>query len=241
MNEYALIIDPGKRRDAAAKLVIKDTVEMVDGHKILKGADRAIHRYDVTYLNKTIRQPYPELVEDVCALMNTRELTNNCDLLLDATGVGEAVADMLIDAGLAPIPIIVTGGDRVREVSQATGNVFGPAGGTQLRGARVLTEIHVPKQTLVTAGQAAVQQRRVRVAKALKWREDFDKQLTHFRVDKKKTGWEADNPDVHDDFVTVFLIGVWWFTRERKDIIIPDKTPLTGSGKPHGWDPMDYL
>ena len=47
MNEYALIIDPGKRRDAAAKLVIKDTVEMVDGHKILKGADRAIHRYDV--------------------------------------------------------------------------------------------------------------------------------------------------------------------------------------------------
>jgi hypothetical protein len=129
----------------------------------------------------------------------------------------------------------------VREVSQTFGKGFSTPGSTQLRGARVLTEIHVPKKTLVTAGQAAVQQNRVRVAKALRWREEFDKQLTHFRVDKKKTGWEADTPDAHDDFVTVFLIGVWWFTRERKDIIIPDVSPLAGSGQRTGWDPMEHL
>jgi hypothetical protein len=245
MNEYALIIDPGKKRDSAAKIVLKDTVELIDGHKILQGADRARHRFDVVFLDKTIRQPYPELVRDVCSLVNSKDLTNNCDLLLDATGVGEAVADMMREIGMNPIPIVTTAGDTVREISQPFGKGFGSPGSTQLHGTRVLTEIHVPKQDLVAAGQAAVQQNRVRVAKGLRWAEEFDKQLTHFRMEKnKRTGnrtYEADEAAVHDDLVTCFLIGLWWFTRARKDTIIPDQQPLAGSGQRTGWDPMEFL
>lgn len=243
MKEYALICDPGKRRDAAGLMVMRNTVQIVPRQELLNNQDRTRNLFDIVFIDKFLRKPYPQLCRDIGMLMNTTDLANNCDLLLDGNGVGEAVVDILREAGLAPMPIMAVGGYQVTEVKEEFGKLFGAPGSTQIKRLQVVKEIHVPKEDLVAAGQGAVQQKRVRIAKHLRWAPELEKQLNHFKGPDKSKGrksYEADETSVHDDLVSCFIIGCWWFTRERKDIIIPDKHIGRERVADRGWDPMDF-
>lgn len=244
MKEYAVICDPGKRRDSAGLIVMRDVVTIVPRQELLNNTDRTRHYFDIVFIDKFLRKPYPQLGRDLATIMGTTDLSNNAVLLLDGGGVGEAVVDQLREAGLAPMPIMATGGTEVKEVHEDFGKVFSAQGAGKLNRLSITKEIHVPKEDLVAAGVGAVQQKRVRIAKGLRWAEEMEKQLNHFKGTKNpRTGhrtYEADETVVHDDLVSCFNIGCWWFTRSRKDIIIPDKHIGRERVADRGWDPMDF-
>lgn len=245
MNEYAVMVDLGKKRDRTVFFVMKDNAAILSGHERVGIPDRLQHTYQVPFIDQFIGIGYPEMVDNLVRLMGATELTNNSDLLVDGRGVGEPVIDMMRRAGLSPIPIVATAGEQVHEVHAEFGKVFQQAAQDgRLSGAMILSQINVPKADLVAAGMALMQQNRLRVAKSLRWAEEFQRQLMHFKgianpTTKKRT-FEADDIEVHDDIVFCYLMGAWWFTRTRKDDIL-DSRPLTGSGKRTEWDPLDFI
>ncbi len=245
MTEYAVMVDLGKKRDRTVFMGMKYNANILPGHERIGIPDRLQHTCDIPFIDQFIGISYPQVVDNLLTLMGAKELVNNVELLVDGRSVGEAVIDMMRQAGLNPIPIVATAGDQVHEVHAEFGKVFqSTAREGRLSGALVLSQINVPKEDLVAAGMAVMQQNRLRIAKGLRWAEEFQRQLTHFKGSinerTKRRIFEADEVDVHDDIVFCYLMGAWWFTRTRKDDIL-DSRPLTGSGKRTEWDPMDFI
>jgi hypothetical protein len=108
-------VDPGQRRDPAGLAV-------VDG-------------FAVRHLERLLLgTSYTRLVERVAAVAAAGDVT----AVVDATGVGRAVVDLLEARGLAPIAVTLTGGQRVhvrgREVSIPRSTLFRPLEGAVVSG-----------------------------------------------------------------------------------------------------------
>lgn len=236
-KEYLVIVDPGKKRDPTAIMVMRDNYRILDGSPTAGIQDRAQHFYEIVLIEKLLEVRYTEVCDIVSVICNHTDIKNNHELLVDGTGVGEPVVDIMREKYLVPIPIVFTGGNAVNEIYQPFGKVFGGSG--KLQGANVLKEIRVPKDDLVTAGQVLIQQRRVNIADGLKFADDFKRQLHAFRgkVNENGVKHEALTEAIHDDLVVCYLMGAWWFTRQRKtdEIVIPYDKPI------QDWNPMDYL
>jgi hypothetical protein len=243
MREYVLSIDLAKRRDFFGIMVLKDFPRVEAGNSLLDGSSRVIHVYEIKAIEKYQNVDYTDMVDRIETIMNHRELRNNADLLVDGTGVGEPVLEMIRRRGLYPIPFLFHGGDNCKWEYQTMGEIFkGPPG--QLAGARVLKEIRVPKKDLVSAGSILLQQDRVRLAPG-RWGEEFRKQLLKFRgkvnENSKRTAYEADREADHDDLIVCYLMGAWWFLNRREKAEIPER-PLTGADAGGGaWEPMEYM
>jgi hypothetical protein len=241
MKEYLIIVDPGKKRDPAALMVMRDNFKIVDGDSRIGIPDKKQHFYEIVFIDKFVNTKYTDLVRNVCVLSEHRDLKNNHDLLVDGTGVGEAVVDIMRESYLTPIPIVFTGGGDVNEKYSEFSSVFSNAQAGKMRGAQVLKEICVPRDDLVTAGQVVSQQGRIGIVPSLKFAEDFRKQLMGFKGDpnttRKKMRYEAENEETHDDLIVCYLMGAWWFTRSRKtdEQIIPPAKQIAD------WNPMEYL
>lgn len=242
MKQYLIIVDPGKKRDPAAVMVMRDNIKIVNGASSINIPDKKQHFYEIVLIDKFVNTKYTDLVRNVCALSGHRDLKNNSELLVDGTGVGEAVIDIMREQYLTPIPIVFTGGGDVHEKYADFGSVFSNKQSGKMRGAQVLKEICVPRDDLVMAGQVVSQQGRIGIVPTLKFAEDFRRQLMGFKGDPnkvaKKMKYEAESDDVHDDLIVCYLMGAWYFTRHRKT----DEQVLQGSQqKISDWSPMDYM
>jgi len=248
MNEYAVIVDPAKKRDFAATMVLKDSPQLVLGQEFLKQPNRIVHFYDIIYLQQKQRVPYHEIVEDTCQLMKHAALAENADLLVDATGVGEAVIEIMREKGLRPIPLVTTPGGQVHEVYADVGDVF--SGIPSRLKIKVLQEIHVPKADLVAAGQLLVEQERIRIAAGLRWAEEARTQFKRFRGKinerTKRKVYEAETEEDHDDFVICFLMGAWWFVKHRPQEELKEQAIEKASlqsrreAETGDWNPYDF-
>ncbi len=245
MNEYAIINDPGKRRDRAATMILKHTSSVETGNPQIGKPDRILFYLDCVYLEQFMRKSYPDQRDYLLDLKEQIEFVHNSDLLIDADGVGEALIDMLNEKGLNPVPILAVAGKGVSYKYQAFGQVLGNTPG-KLQRNRGRLEIHVGKDDLVGAGRKVLEQHRFRTPPLLPWVEELDRQLVNFSGIKDKrtqrVSYNAEDPNTHDDFVTLFLFGAWWFTQGRKDAILrqkplPEREHRTGAG----WDPMDHV
>src|SRR6266567_5701389 len=113
--------------------------------------------YDVRDIQRfSLGTTYPQVVQAVTALLTTPPLwqetygfwdrphtgQRRCALVMDATGVGRAVTDMFVAAGLHPIAVSIHGGDRVHHEGH---------------------EYHVPKRDLVGVVQVLLQTQRLRI------------------------------------------------------------------------------
>ena len=239
-KEYLIIVDPGKKRDPTAIMVMRDNFVIVDGSPRIGVPDKMQHYYEIIFIDKLLEARYTDVVDYIANIAEHRDLKNNHDLLVDGTGVGEAVIDIMREKFLVPISIVFTGGNSVNEVYQPFGKVFSDTG--KLAGASVLKEIRVPKDDLVAAGQMLVQQGRLNVAEGMKFEDDFKRQLLAFRGKvndtTQRTKHEALTEADHDDLVVCFLMGAWYFTRQRKtdeQIIPPTNNNVVD------WDPNDYI
>jgi hypothetical protein len=121
---------------------------------------------------------------------------HSVNLVVDQTGVGRPVVDMLREARLHPIAITITGGD----------NVTGEH-----------PEYRVPKRDLVTAVQVLLQSERLKIARGLPEAQTLVNELLAFRVSiNLRTGHDSYGNDAsawrenpHDDLVLATAVGVW--------------------------------
>jgi hypothetical protein len=240
-KEYIIAVDIAKKRDYTTIQVYRITPDVRHFPRESGRSDQIVAFLDLVYMAKYQAIRYTEQAAAVMELMKRVNLIDNAQLLVDGTGVGEAVVDIMREQGLMPLPIVFTGGNEARPVYAEFGKVFGGSS-TMFRTASVLKEMHVPKEDLVHAGMIIMQQGRMRVAPNIQHSDDFKRQLMSFKgkVNEKtgRTKYENETDDIHDDFVVTYLMAAWWMTYRRvtesEDRVVQEK-------KNASWDPFAYL
>jgi hypothetical protein len=136
---------------------------------------------------------YPTIVCEVGELLARPPLVDNAVLLVDATGVGRPVFDLLDQAKLNPYAITITGGSQVNEDG---------------------TEIRVPKRDLAMAVQVLLQNRRLVFAGELPLLDVLKKELQAFevKIDAKTAhdSYLSWREGAHDDLVLSVAMAVWY-------------------------------
>lgn len=129
-------------------------------------------------------------------------------LVVDGTGVGMPVVDSLEEAGLQPVPIIITGGF---QVNRREGGGF-----------------TVPKSDLVAAVQLLLEQRRLLIPVELPHAATLTRELANFRYEVGASGhvrygagpvgstevsWRGDGS--HDDLLLATAVAAWHAERNH--------------------------
>lgn len=186
MPDYFSGLDLGQAQDYSA-LVVIERGEIPDPDR---GPKAVVNRFDVRHIHRWhLGTPYPAIIADLGAWFGAAPLRNTT-LVVDGTGVGRPVVDM-IEASQLPAD--------VRPYSITAGMNVGD--GT------------VPKKDLVGSVQAALQTRRLRFAEELTLRPVLEKELETFRVkvtaDRNETfaAWRERD---HDDIVLALALALWY-------------------------------
>lgn len=165
----------------------------------------------VRHLERVRGRPYPQIVDEIAALLQRSPLNSlSVALLVDAGGVGVAVLDLLRQRGLRPWSITATGGDAV--------NV--PEYGV----------IRCPKRELVAAAQIALAEGRLRIAAGLEHAPTLTRELQGYQVKISATGHDsyAAREGQHDDLVYAAAQLCWfrdWFAQPHDDAIAQAQRP----------------
>jgi hypothetical protein len=143
--------------------------------------------------------PYPAVVAHVRGLLATPPLNaTNRVLAIDRTGVGVAVYDLFVAAGLQPVGITLTGGEKVN---------------------REGWHYWAPKRDVVGVLVTLFQTGRLKIAAGLAEAETLVEELLHFRMTiKLATGhetYEEWREGVHDDLVLATGLACWFVTQLR--------------------------
>jgi hypothetical protein len=153
-------------------------------------------RYSVRHAERiALGSPYPEVVEHVRRMAKRPPLADWVKVIVDATGVGAPVVDLLkkADLGCPVLPVIITGGD-----TESTD------------GARY----RVPKRDLLAGLQVAFQKRRLRVSSRVTALERLMEELRGMRVRMTADGEERIGGGRHDDLVLALALAWWRASRE---------------------------
>jgi hypothetical protein len=126
-------------------------------------------------------------------------------LVVDRTGVGAAVVDFLVSAGLEPIGVTITGGDLVTQAGR--------------------DDYRTPKRDLAAIVAILLQQRRLRIAAALPLAGTLRHELENFKVTLSASGHDrygagADalswREQPHDDLVLAVALAAWYAEYEAR-------------------------
>jgi hypothetical protein len=165
-------LDLGKHADYSAITILE---RLEDGE---------FSRYECVHLERfPLGTRYPAIVNAVGALLARQPLTGNCQLVIDATGAGVAVADMFTDVGISYIGIIITGGTGWHQ--------------------ETISQWHVSKHLLVSTTQKFLSSEALGISKHLPAARLLKAELQNFRVKVSKSAneiFEA-REGQHDDLV----------------------------------------
>lgn len=205
MRELTIGIDLGKTNDYTAIAVVEARRE--DEVRFLA---RHLERF-------RIGLPYPRQVERIVALRDAVAKLGTPRLVVDQTGVGQAVVDMLRDAGLRLTAVTITGGDSLTRGS----------GG----------DVRVPKRDLISSLQVATQTGRLKVAAGSPLAAALEEEMLAFRISLNDRGHDSYGNDgsesPHDDLVLALALAVWQADRAKPAI----RFSLTQEGvRPSEWD-----
>jgi hypothetical protein len=171
-----------------------------------------VAHYSVGHIQRwPLRTPYPAIVADVVDLVKRPPLSRP-EVVVDQTGVGAAVVDMLRQAKPAATlkPVLITSG-------HATSNIDGCW--------------HVPKKELVSTLQSLFQSGRLKIAN-LPDRETLVKELLAFKVKITAAAhetFESWRKRDHDDLVLATALACWWAERNKPvQSFAPSGVPLHG-------------
>ncbi len=157
------------------------------------GSFKGDREYQLRHLDRfPLGTSYPAITEKVKQLMEKEPLRGHVLMVVDATGVGLPVIDLLKQEGLSPIGITITGGHK------AEGGGY---------------NYHVPKRDLVTNLQVLSQSGRLKIAESLPLARTFVNELLNFKVKINTRGhdsYEAWREGVHDDLVLAVSLAAWY-------------------------------
>ena len=113
--------------------------------------------------------PYPKVVERMRRMVEHRELRRQCALVVDATGVGAPVVEMLRGAGLncEVCAVTITGGERENQSG---------------------SEWSVPKQDLIAGVQVLLERGELRIARTLREVGPLVRELMDMKAIRRRGG-----------------------------------------------------
>ena len=154
-------------------------------------------RYHVRHLERfPLGTAYPVIVSHVQALLQHPTLQRQSTLVVDATGCGRPVVDLLTQAQFDPVAVSIHGGDSVQHEGR---------------------HWRVPKRDLVSVLQVLLQTERLKVAEALPLAQGLVQELLNFRVtiDPRTAhdSYSAWREGQHDDLVLACALACWWGER----------------------------
>jgi hypothetical protein len=212
--DYFLGLDLGQSHDPTAVAILERAEEPGEWDAV-RWAHRVKASLRLRYLERMpLGTPYPEVAERVVAMTESEALRERCAVMVDATGVGRPVVDLLRRAGLSRrmYPAIVTNGHAE----------------TVDRG-----YYHVPKRDLIAGLQVALQQGEIAIAAGMPYWDALVGELMSMRVRVTAKGHEqfgAWREGEHDDLVFALALAYWgvrkkypggemgerWWTREGR-------------------------
>ena len=200
---------PPRRRD----LILGDDLGQQHDYSALVVADR--HReadpvsYDVGHIERfALGTRYPVIVEQLRARINALDVPAvergprpNLALVVDQTGCGRPVIDMILaaDLGIPVNPVTITSGTATTQADDGW---------------------HVAKQTLASVVQVVLQSGRLRISSRLPNASELTNELRGFRAKIKLNGnvnfaagedWRS---APHDDLVLALALSLWWGENE---------------------------
>lgn len=142
-----------------------------------------------------LRTPYPEIVADVATLLQRPPLNpGRTVLVVDKTGVGAPVVDLLRQAGCRPLAVTITAGTNVQRDP-------------------LTYEFHVPKRDLVSTVAVLLEQKRLQIAESLPEASTLTAELQNFRRKVTPVGndtYAAWRESQHDDLVLATAMAAWY-------------------------------
>jgi hypothetical protein len=177
--EYTIGCDLGRNFDPTAIAIIR---------KINAGSAKPI--FQCGHLERLpLQTTYPAQVAHIGRLL--ARLRGPCELVVDSTGVGKAVADMFQAAGLATINVTITAGDQTTNVG---------------------LDYHVPKIALVSRLQALLHNDQLKIHRGLADAQVLVEELQNFHASVSDSGFfrfGARGSSKHDDLVLALAIAAW--------------------------------
>lgn len=184
--KYFIGFDPGQGVDPSSVCIVEKQPAR-EGEPILRM--RGLKRYP-------LRTPYPDIVASLRGLCRREPLRGNYELVVDYTGVGRAVVDMLRRADLRVVPVTITGGVKV---------IYEDG------------DYRVPKRELVGQLDARIQNRTIVITKRHPEAQELVNELLHFdrKVDPKTAhdSYACWREGVHDDLVLAAGLACWYASR----------------------------
>jgi hypothetical protein len=189
--KYVLAADLGQSSDPTAIAVIEHRHAFREHAR--GGTDQAETTFDVRHLARLpLGLSYPAVVAEVALLLTRPPLARgNCELVIDETGVGRAVADIFDTAGMNPTRISITAGSDQTPHGRNGWNVS--------------------KQILISTLDARLHTGELRFAAELLEAGAMQEELKDFRRKVSVAGRYTFEARVgkHDDLVLAVAIGLW--------------------------------
>lgn len=202
-KEFFIGLDLGQASDYTALIIIQRLIEA--GESV----------YHVRRLERIRGEPYPDIAKKVLAVQKAPALAGKADLIVDSTGVGAPVVDLLRESRLDPIAISIHGGATVSREGR---------------------DWKVPKRDLVGVLQVLLQSGRLKVSNKLKLGPVLQAEMLNFRVKINPVtahdSYSAWRDNEHDDLVLSAALAAWWAERQPKPV---GPLSFTGGTKKPTW------
>jgi hypothetical protein len=175
-------VDLGKKQDHSTIAI----VETYDGQMLVRSVERI-----------PLGTPYTRVVEIVRGVVRSPLLAGRCAVVVDGSGVGEPVVEMLrrAELGCGLTAAVITGGSGARR-----------SGGYA----------HVAKFDLMTGLQLALETGRLKISRKMKEAGALVKELIDVRVNENG-GMGAEGAGQHDDLVMAVALACWRAKRGFND------------------------
>lgn len=206
-------VDLGQANDFTAIGVVDRINECFEKAHDGRSPDVTISHLQLRHAQRLpLGTPYPNVAEFVGQMVKSLSVPMRSrilppDLIVDGTGVGKPVIDMMRRLGLKPVAVAITGG---RE--ENSGGDFNHS---------------VPKRNLVSSLVVAFQEGRLKLSAGIPAIKELEHELLNFKARVSATGHEtfdAWRESIHDDLVLATALAVWWGERQRAARIAPLST-----------------
>jgi hypothetical protein len=148
VDRWYVAADLGQSIDPSAICVLHHRVipaeKWTTNHEAKISRQEQTEHFDVLYLERlALGMPYPQQIQHIANIMSREPIVSaRARLIVDYTGVGRPVFDMLQRAGLRPHGVLITAGNEVT----SEGTIF-----------------HVPKQFLISQLEARLHSGELRI------------------------------------------------------------------------------
>ena len=203
MERFIIGVDLGQSSDYTAISVLERVPRFKEDKSapINYPAPITTCEYHLRWLERIRHQSYVEVVEKIKRVILHEEVLDESVMLVDSTGVGRGVLDIMIQERMRPIGITIHAGHRVSEYD----------GG-----------FNIPKRDLVGSLQVLFQTGRIKIPQEIKLIEELVAELQNFRVKIKDSGhdtYEAWRESDHDDLVLSLAMASWYAGRTEESFL----------------------